>query len=147
MKYLRNAKPFTGQLDVAPFAGVCFLLVLMLLLHTYLVPPSGISIDLPIADLSDSDGAHPSLVVAVDRAEQFYFEHQVIRESDLRARLAAKAHLSREPLTLLVQADGSVRHAAIVRLTALARGAGIRKVVIATRPALFPEGAGSLAKP
>ena len=147
MKYPRNAKPFTGQLDVAPFAGVFFLLVLMLLLHTYMVPPSGISIDLPIADVSDSEGAHPSLVVTVDRAEQFYFDHQVIRESDLRVRLAANAHLSPQPLTLLVQGDESVGHAAIVRLAALARGAGIRKVVIATRPSLFPEGARSTVKP
>ena len=147
MKYPRNAKPFTGQLDVAPFAGVFFLLVLMFLLHTYLVPPPGISIDLPVADASGAGGAHPSLVVTVDRAEQFYFDHQAIRESDLRVRLAAKAHLSPEPLTLLVQADGSVRHAAIVRLGALAREAGIHKVVIATRPPLFPEAPKGATKP
>ena len=43
MKFARNAKPFTGQLDVAPFAGVFFLLILFLVLNSSLVPPPGIA--------------------------------------------------------------------------------------------------------
>jgi len=51
--------------------------------------------------------------------------------------LAAKVPAAKEPLTLLVQADESVRQARIVRLAGLAREAGLREVLIATRPPLF----------
>jgi biopolymer transport protein ExbD len=62
----------------------------------------------------------------------------VIGDEELKARLAAKSEQSRHPLSLLVQADASVKHEAIVRLAALARQAGIRDIVIGTRPPLFP---------
>jgi biopolymer transport protein ExbD len=144
MKYRRHLRVFSGRLDFAPFAGVFFLLVLFLLLHSYLAPPPGLRIQLPAAESPSLPGtANPALVVSVDRNEQFYFDHQAVRPGELQARLAAKARHSREPVTLLVQADEAVRQAAIVRLAALARAAGIREVLIATRPALFPVGRGA----
>lgn len=148
MKYARNLKPFTGRLDLAPFAGVLFLLVLFLLLHTSLAPPPGLRVQLPTVDVSEAPvGSGLSLVVTVDQNELVYFEHQVIRDDDLRAKLAAKVAQSGGPLALLVQADESVKHAAIVRLAALARQAGIRDVVIGTRPPLFSPKAEATAKP
>lgn len=148
MRYQRNLKPFTGRLDVAPVAGVFFLLVLFLLLQTSLAPVPGLHVQLPAADLPEEPaGRGPVLVVTVDQHELMYFEHQVIGDEELRGRLAAKSEQSREPLSLLVQADASVRHAAIVRLAALARQAGVRDVVIGTRPPLFPPEGEPQGKP
>jgi biopolymer transport protein ExbD len=141
MRYQRNLKPFTGRLDVAPVAGVLFLLLLFLLLQTSLAPVPGLRVELPTVDLREaSAGPGPVLVVTVDQHELVYFEHQVIGDEALRARLVAKSTQSREPLSLLVQADAAVKHAAIVRLAALARQAGITDIVIGTRPPLFPPG-------
>ncbi len=148
MRYQRNLKPFTGRLDVAPVASVLFLLVLFLLLQTALAPVPGLQIQLPTVGLQDQPAPRgPFLVVTVDQHELVYFEHQVIGDEELRERLAAKSEQSREPLALLVQADASVKHAAIVRLAALARQAGIREIVIGTRPPLFPSGAQSPGSP
>jgi biopolymer transport protein ExbD len=142
VKHPRKLKPFTGRLDLAPFAGVFFLLVLFLLLQSPLAPAPGLRLELPVVELpSPPASTGPTLVVTVDRNGLVYFEHQVIRDNDLRERLAAKVKLSRDPLALLVQADESVRQAVVVRLAGLARQAGIREIVIATRPPLF------LAKP
>jgi len=139
MRYQRNLKPFTGRLDVAPVAGVLFLLVLFLLLQTSLAPVPGLRVELPAVNLLEAPaGPGPVLVVTVDQHEMVYFEHQVIGDDELRARLAAKSAQTRTPLSLLVQADASVKHAAVVRLAALARQAGVRDIVIGTRPPLFP---------
>jgi len=144
MKYPRHLRVFSGRLDFAPFAGVFFLLVLFLLLDSHLAPPSGMRIQLPTAEAPSVPGtANPALVVSVDRKEQYYFDHQAVRPAELQARLAARAHLSGEPLTLVVQADEAVPYAAIVRLAALAGAAGIRDVLWATRPPLFPVGRGA----
>ncbi|HNU99230.1 MAG: biopolymer transporter ExbD [Verrucomicrobia bacterium] len=139
MRYQRNLKPFTGRLDVAPIAGVLFILVLFLVLQTSIAPGPGLRIQLPSVALEDEPAPRgPVLVVTVDQHELVYFEHQVIGDEELKARLAAKSEQSRHPLSLLVQADASVKHEAIVRLAALARQAGIRDIVIGTRPPLFP---------
>ena len=139
MRYPRNLKPFTGQLDGASFAGVFFLLTLFLMLHSYLAPPTGVRLRLPQVDLPNPPGlTHPLLVVAMDRDDQLYFDHQIIKETDLRTRLEERARQSKEPVTLLLQADESGRLGALTRVMAMARQAGIREVVVAARPPLFP---------
>jgi len=132
VKFPRNAKIFRGQLDAAPFAGVFFCLVIFLLL-ALLVHTPGVRIQLPAAtDLPGTD--HPSLVVAVDPAGQFYFENQLIQADELKARLQAAVKKSAEPLTLVVQADKSVKCETLVGLTLLAREAGMKEALLATLP-------------
>ena len=50
MRLPRNHKIFRGQLDVAPFAAVFFLLVIFLVFHSGLVLTPGVSLNLPKAD-------------------------------------------------------------------------------------------------
>lgn len=140
MRFHRNLKPYAGHLDVAPFAAVFFLLVLFLLLHTPMAPPPGLRLRLPPVNVSGNPGTPvPSLVVTVDRNNLVYYEHQVIREDELRTRLAARVQDERRPVALLVLADETAEHAAVVRLAAVARTAGIDNIVIGTRPPVFPE--------
>jgi biopolymer transport protein ExbD len=139
VRFERKLKPITGRLDIAPFAGVCLLLILFLTLHSRLAPPPGIQIRLPeSASASPMGAANLTLVVAVDREEVLYYDHQVIKEPDLKLRLTARVREAKEPVAVLVQADEAVRQAAVVRVAAIARAAGAQEVVIATRPPLFP---------
>ena len=138
MRFPRNLRPFTGQLDVAPFAGVLLLLVLFLLLHSSIAPAPGIRIRLPGVESADVTPPTPGLVVSIDQQELWYFEHQAVQEHELRDRLAARIREGRRPPTLLIQADEAVRQTAILRLAAIARAAGVREVVLGTRPVVFP---------
>ena len=141
MKFTRNAKIFRGQLDAAPFAGVFFLFLIFLLLATLVYTP-GVTIQLPDAtDLPGTD--HPTLAVAVDKNGQLYFENQLIQTNELKARLKAAVQKSFEPLTLVVQADKEVKWEKLVLLKLLAREAGIKEALLATRPRAFassPDG-------
>jgi biopolymer transport protein ExbD len=141
MKYARHARPFTGQLDAAPLASLFFLLLLFLLFHTYLVPPPGIRVELPVVSTPNLPAtANPWLAVTVDQVGRLYFESQVVTEEDLARRLATRVREQQEPVSLLVQADRRVPQAIVLRLYAIAREAGLREVVIATRPELLePE--------
>lgn len=133
MRFPRQAKIFRGQLDVAPFAGVFFLLAIFLLLHSSLVLPTGVQLQLP--DSGDWPGNDaPTVTVAIDANELFYFENQVITEKDLRARLAELRKQATEPLTLVVLADKSVSFDTLMRLQRLAHAAGITSAVLAGHP-------------
>ena len=132
MKFPRNARIFRGQLDAAPFAAIFFLLVIFLMLSTQLYTP-GISLSLPLAD--DLPGTDkPSVRVAIDAGGRLYFENQSIGESLLTKRLRKAVADSPEPLTLIVQADRAVSTDMLVRLTLLARSAGITNGLLATLP-------------
>ena len=98
-----------------------------------LLPTPGIPLQLPVAnDLPGTD--KPSVAMAVDAGGRFYFANQLVNEAQLESSLAAAAKKSREPLTLVIHADKTVTYEQLVRLTLLARDAGIQNALLATLP-------------
>ncbi len=137
MRFPRANKIFRGQLDAAPFAGVFFLLVIFMLLSSSMVFLPGVPISLPdAANLPGTTNA--TLVVAVDAAGQIYFDNQLTPENQLKVHLRVAAQSSSEPLTLVVQADKSVTYETLIHLSQLAQEAGIKEVLLATRPPVTP---------
>jgi len=132
MKFPRNTRLLRSPFEIAPFAAVFFLLVIFLMLGA-LLPTPGLPLQLPTAsDLPGTD--KPTVAVAVDSSGRFYFANKIIAENELSDDLAAAAKNSREPLTLVIHADKLVTYEQLVRLTMVARDAGIRDVLLATLP-------------
>lgn len=137
MKFPRSARIFRGHLDFAPFASVFFLLMLFALLNTLIYTP-GVPVDLQLPRADNLTGTdRPTIAVAVDAAGRFYYENQPKGESDLKDSLRDAAKKSAEPLTLLIQADKQVAYDHLLRLTVLARDAGIRDALLATLPSII----------
>jgi biopolymer transport protein ExbD len=135
MKFPRNARILRSQLDAAPMASVLFLLVIFVMLSSLVYTP-GVHVKLPVAnDLPGTD--RPTIAVALDANNRLYFANQLITEADLASRLREAVKNSSEPLTLVVQADEAVTHTNLIRLTLLARDAGIRDALLATLPRLI----------
>jgi biopolymer transport protein ExbD len=144
MKFPRNTRLLRSPFDVAPFAAVFFLLVIFMLLAA-LLPVQGLHVQLQPPAADDLPGIDkPSVAVAVDSNGRFYFANQIVAENELSNHLAAAVKNSREPLTLVIHADKSVTYGQLVRLTLLARGAGIQNALLATLPRMvenksFPQ--------
>jgi biopolymer transport protein ExbD len=137
MKFPRNTRLLRNPFDVAPFAAVFFLLVIFLMLGAFL-PTPGIPLQLPVVsgvpgkDLPGTD--KPTVAMAVDASGRFYFANQLVSEAQLKSNLSDAAKKSREPLTLVIHADKTVTYEQLVRLTLLAREAGIQNALLATLP-------------
>jgi biopolymer transport protein ExbD len=145
MKFARNARIFRGHLDAAPFIGVFFVLILMVLLGSLTYTP-GVRLNLPRA-LSDLPGVEgPTIAVEVDPNGQLYYENQAISREVLGAKLRAEVRKSEQPLTLVVRADKAVKYEQCVMLAELARSAGIKEAFLQTLPRAF-DGAASPPKP
>jgi biopolymer transport protein ExbD len=137
MKFRRRARLPRTPFDVTAYAAVFFLMVLMLLLGTRRYTP-GVKIDLPTADnLPGTD--QTTVTVALDESGRYYFDNQVIGEAALKVQLTNAAARSAAPLTLVIHADKAVRHENLVRLTLLARDAGIHDALLATLPRAVNE--------
>jgi biopolymer transport protein ExbD len=135
MKFPRNTRLLRSPFDVAPFAAVLFLLVIFLMLGA-LLPVQGLHVELQPPTASDLPGTDkPSVAVAIDSSGRFYFANKIVgSEAELKSSFASAAKNSREPLTLVIHADKLVTYEQFVRLTLLARDAGIREVLLATLP-------------
>lgn len=134
MRLPRNAKIFRGQLDVAPFAGVFFLLLMFLTLQSALVHTPGVKIALPESSEALPGPANPALVVAIDASDRIYFEGQVTTTNKLLAKLKAAVAQSKDPVALILQADKQGKLEKAVELMNLAAQAGIHDRWIATEP-------------
>jgi biopolymer transport protein ExbD len=134
MKFARHARLLRSQLDAAPFASVFFLLVIFMMLGSLIYTP-GARLELQLPQGKGLPGTdNPTVSVAIDADGRLYYENQWIEEKALRSRLQEVARKSSEPLTLVVQADKSVAHDRVMRLTLLARDAGIPEALLATLP-------------
>jgi biopolymer transport protein ExbD len=136
MKFPRNARIFRGQLDAAPFAAVFFLLVLFLMLSSLMYTP-GVRLQLPLTD--DLPGIDkPTVAVAIVADGRYYYDNQLVQEQQLAGLLRHAVRDSPQPLTLAVHADRAVSYETLIRLTMLARSAGITNALLATLPRLSP---------
>jgi biopolymer transport protein ExbD len=137
MRFPRTIKPFRGQLELAPFLSVAFLLAIMLMFGSSLVFTPGVPIHLPeTAELPGT--SNPTITVAVDAGGHFYYDNQITDESKLKEKLLAAVDQSKEPLTLVVQMDEQATQKTTVQLGLLAREVGIKDLLYATRPQATP---------
>lgn len=132
MKLPRNARVFSGSYEAAPYASVFLLFAMFLALGTLVYTP-GVSLNLPIAnDLPGTD--KPSISVAIDSSGRLFFQNQMIEQDALKEELRQSVQISRQPLTLIVQADRSVAYERLVELSLMARDAGMNTALLATLP-------------
>jgi biopolymer transport protein ExbD len=130
MKFPRNARVFRGTLEFTPYASVFFLLVLFVMLVS-LVHTPGVRLNLPIAnDLPGTD--KPSVHVAIDSNGRLYYRNQTVSEEKLKSELQSLAQGM--DLTLVILLDKAVAADSILKLTLLAREAGITNSLLATLP-------------
>jgi biopolymer transport protein ExbD len=134
MKFPRTAKILGSQSDAAPYAAVFFLLVIFLLIAALLPTPGvGVSLNLPSAD--NLPGTHkPTIAVAVDASNRFYFANQIVTTAQLKTSLSNAVIHAPAPLTLVIQADKTVSYDQLLQLTLLARDTGITNALLATLP-------------
>lgn len=146
MRLPRNLKMMRGPVDAAAMAGTVFLLWVVTLLHSSLVLPAGIRLQLPAAE-GVWGSVVPQLALAVDPAGRLLFEQQLVAESNLVSSLRLRTAAAGAPPTLLMLLDRSVPAETLARLVTLARSAGVGEVVLATSPrpggAAFPVAEGS----
>jgi biopolymer transport protein ExbD len=132
MKFPRNARLLRSPFDVAPFVAVFFLLLIFLML-AMLLPTPGLSLNPPVADgLAGTD--KPTVAIAIDAGGRLFFSNQIVNEGELKSHLRGAAKELREPPTLVIHADKAVTYEQLVRVTLLARDAGIHNIVLATLP-------------
>jgi biopolymer transport protein ExbD len=137
MRFPRSIKPFRGQLEMAPFLGVFFLLAVLLMFGSSLVFTPGVRIHLP--DTAELPGiSSPTVSVAVDADGKLYIQNQLSDEARLKEKLQAAVDQSKEPVTLIIQADKEAKHGVVTRLELMARSVGMKDVLHATRPPTIP---------
>jgi biopolymer transport protein ExbD len=128
-KQLRCNKRRGGLFHVVPWINVLLVLFLYYVVQQQRLVSPGVTISLPDAA---ADGGAPidSEVVTVLRDGIIFYRDEKLSPEKLLPALRAGGTVRS---TLLIEADGSVPNATLVRVYEAARTAGFRQVVLATR--------------
>ncbi len=132
MKFRRTHRLRSTLPDAAPWAVVMFLMLFFALERA-----PGLTVELPAAGGPSAISlSGPSVAVALAAGGVFYLHNRKLAADELRAELKTLPDLHQTTVVLLV--DRSVPYDRVLQIAQLARAAGVKSVVLGTRPALFP---------
>ncbi|MBR90423.1 MAG: hypothetical protein CMO66_04020 [Verrucomicrobiales bacterium] len=129
MKFPRRAKLLCRPPEAAPLAGVFFLLLYFLLMMA-----PGEAVNLPVGDTGPPVPGQ-AVAVAVDAGGHLYFDNQRITADALGEALQRRG----AGVVVALQADRSLSYERIMEIARLLRNAGVKQVLLATRPGLFGQ--------
>ena len=127
MRFSRRIQLLCRPPDAAPLTGVFFLLLFFLLLMS-----PGEAVNLPAGEFR-TQPIGPAVAVAMDAGGHLYFDNQLIGAAALQEKLRRRG----AGLTVVLQADRMLPYERITEIAELIRAAGVRQVLMATRPGLF----------
>jgi biopolymer transport protein ExbD len=137
MKFQRNVRIFRGQLDAAPVAGVFFLLLLFLLLHSSLVYHPGLPIALEVESTSARDSAEQT--VKIDSKDRIFYRNASFQEPAFQKRVREEIAKGKAPKLITIRTEPGSRTALIQSLKLFGDEVGVRMQVQKTGLEL-PEG-------
>jgi len=120
-----------GFIDTTPLVDIVLLLFFFFISQSGFVLQPGIRVRLPASEFADG-APYSGLVVTISQEGLVFFNDERTTLEGLASAFERSAH-ERADATLLIQADGRVRHESLIRIYNMARSAGILDVVLANR--------------
>lgn len=119
-------------INITSLIDVMFLLLIFFMVSSTFLEQAGMKLNLPGAQTGSLEEVK-ELVIEISSQGQILLNGNPIELSAVQKTLTESLARSAEA-TLVLKADEKVSHGQVVKVMDLARAAGIRKLVIATRP-------------
>ena len=133
MKFSPRRRP-EASIELTPLIDVVFLLLIFFMVSTSFVREARIAVDLPEA-AGDPLEIEGGLALAIDASGGYAVNGRALADGDVATLAGALRSLAAPDgqSHLLIAADASATHRAVVRAMDAARRAGIARIDIATR--------------
>jgi biopolymer transport protein ExbD len=127
-----------ARIEIIPMIDVIFFLLVFFMISTLSMTVNrGLPVNLPTAATSQRD-LREHLSITLTHDGELFLHRESITMQDLGPRV--KAALAIEPeRTVIMNADGEVRHSAVVALMDELRLAGVSSLAIAVKPHKKPQ--------
>jgi biopolymer transport protein ExbD len=122
------------EVNLTPLIDVVFLLLIFFMVSTTFEQQSRIQIELPEATATPTESEDESLEIVIDAQGRYFLGEQQVVNSELRTLKAAisKAVDGREPLTVIIRADASTPHQAVITALDASSQLGLTHISLAT---------------
>lgn len=127
---LLDDKPKKAILNITPLIDVLFILIIFFVVSSTFLEQPGIKLELPKAQTGESQRVE-KLVLYISTDEKLFLNNTQIEIDDLGDKLQQLMPESSDK-SLIINADKGVPHGLVVQVMDIARGNGVKKLVIAT---------------
>jgi biopolymer transport protein TolR len=121
-----------SEINVTPMVDV-MLVLLIIFMITAPMMNTGVDVDLPQVTAKNIEDPEGKLVMAIAKDNRIFLGGTQINWKDLGAKLKANERVKRES-ALYIDADTALPYGVVVTAMAIAKDAGVVKVMILTNP-------------
>lgn len=121
-----------AEINVTPLVDV-MLVLLIIFMITAPMMNTGVDVDLPAVKAQALDDPQGKLVLSIDRTNKLLLGKTPIAWAELTDKLSTNERLKREG-ALYIEADKTLPYGVVVTAMAVAREAGVAKVMMLTDP-------------
>lgn len=132
MKFKTNS-PAEPDINLIPFIDVLLVVLIFLMLTTTWSKFNEMNLSLPTANANSSASSTPAWVVAVSAQGNYTVNGVRVEGRSAQDIGAALQKLTQADAALVIKADASASHQAVVNVLEAARSLGIAKIAFATQ--------------
>lgn len=129
----KKRTPKRLSLDITPLVDIIFLLLIFFMVSTTFITSPGIHVNLPKASSTSKTEKPESLEIVITEENKVYLNGRSIKNEQIKSLLAAAQKTNRAK-TLIIKADGNVKHEEVVFVMDAAKQVGLHKLSIAIQP-------------
>jgi biopolymer transport protein ExbD len=132
LKFKKNT-PAEPDINLIPFIDVLLVILIFLMMTTTWSKFNEMNLSLPTANSSQIPAESQTWVVAVNAQGLYSVNGNKIEGRTSQDLVMALANMNKTDATLLIKADASASHQAVVNVLEAARTQGISKIAFATQ--------------
>lgn len=121
-----------SEINITPFVDVMLVLLVVFMIAAPMLK-KGVDIQLPAVEAPAQAPSKDDLVLRIDSQQKLYLGPSQLRWQDLKQKLGTNELIQRTS-TLHVEAHADIPYRIVVSAMALARNAGVQKVILVTDP-------------
>jgi biopolymer transport protein TolR len=136
-------RSLNSDINVTPMLDV-LLVLLIVFMVTAPMMQTGVDLELPQAEASVIQDEEGKLILSIDKAGDLYLGRTKLAWEELEVKLSSNAKVKADG-ELYIEADTNLPYGTVLRSMAIARKAGVIKLMMLTDP--LDEGAGASPLP
>jgi len=121
-----------SEINVTPMVDVMLVLLIIFMITAPLLN-TGVDLELPQVAAQNIEDPEGKLVLSITKENKIYLGGTQVTWQDLEAKLKANERVQKES-QLYVEADNSLPYGSVITAMAVAKNAGVAKVLFLTEP-------------
>ena len=121
-----------AEINVTPLVDV-MLVLLIIFMITAPMMNTGVDLDLPQVSAKNIEDPEGKLVLSIEKNNKIHLGGTLVTWADLETKLKANERVQKES-ELYIEADTALPYGVVVTAMAVAKNAGVQKVMMLTEP-------------